>query len=128
MLIVANHDYAVKHPDRIEAFLRMYLRAVTALRETPPEALAPDYVRFYESWTGRKLTPELAVRDLQSHPVFTLDEQLALFDDADGKGQLRAWLADIAAFFDGIGMVRREDRARLERMNAVTDVYLKALR
>ena len=127
VLIVANHDYAVKHPDRIEAFLKVYLRAVTALRENP-EALAADYIRFYESWTGRKLTTELAVQDLRNHPVFTLDEQLALFDDADGKGQLRSWLADIAAFFDGIGMVRQEDRARLERMNAVTDVYLKALR
>ncbi|MBS6141608.1 MAG: ABC transporter substrate-binding protein [Bilophila sp.] len=128
VLIVANHDYAVKHPNQIEAFLKMYLRAVATLRETPPETLAPDYIRFYESWTGRKLTPELAVQDLRNHPVFTLDEQLALFDDADGKGQLRTWLADIAAFFDGIGMVRQEDRPRLERMNAVTDVYLKALR
>ena len=126
VLIVANHDYAVKHPNQIEAFLKMYLRAVATLRETPPETLAPDYIRFYESWTGRKLTPELAVQDLRNHPVFTLDEQLALFDDADGKGQLRTWLADIAAFFDGIDMVRQEDRPRLERMNAVTDVYLKA--
>ena len=128
VLIIANHDYAVQHPEQIEAFLRMYLRAVACLRDTPPETLAPDYIRFYQEWTGRKLTPENAVRDLRAHPVFTLDEQLALFDASAGKSELQKWLSAIVAFYESIGGVRDEDRPRLQRLNAVTDVYLKALR
>lgn len=128
VLLVANHEYAAKYPERIEAFLRLYLRAVTFIRETPPETLAPDYIRFYEEWTGRKLTPETAVKDLKSHPTFLLEEQLALFDTAKGKSRLQQWLIHIADFYESIGMIRQEDRQRLDRMNAVTDVYLKALR
>ena len=60
--------------------------------------------------------------------MFNLEEQLALFDDAQGKSKLQNWLTNIVAFYESIGMVRKEDRQRLQRMNAVTDDYLKALR
>ena len=128
VLIVANHEYATRYPEQIEAFLRMYLRVIAFMRETPVETLVPDYVRFYEEWTGRKLTSEIAAKDLANHAVFNLEEQLALFDEAQGKSKLQNWLTDIAAFYESIGMVRKEDRQRLRRMNAVTDDYLKALR
>ena len=106
----------------------MYLRVIAFMRETPVEALVPDYIRFYEEWTGRKLSSEIAAKDLANHAVFNFEEQLALFDDAQGKSKLQTWLTDIAAFYESIGMVRKEDRQRLQRMNAVTDDYLKALR
>lgn len=128
VLIVANHEYATRYPERVEAFLKMYLRVIAFMRDTPAETLVPDYIRFYEEWTGRKLTPELAMKDLANHAVFGLEEQLALFDASQGKSKLQNWLMDIAAFYESIGMVRKEDRQRLQRMNAVTDDYLKALR
>lgn len=128
VLIVANHEYATRYPEQIEAFLRMYLRVIAFMRETPVETLVPDYVRFYEEWTGRKLASEIAAKDLANHAVFNLEEQLALFDDAQGKSKLQNWLTNIVAFYESIGMVRKEDRQRLQRMNAVTDDYLKALR
>ena len=112
VLIVANHEYAIQYPERVEAFLKMYLRVITFMRETPVETLVPDYVRFYEEWTGRKLTSEIAAKDLANHAVFNLEEQLALFDDAQGKSKLQNWLTDIAAFYESIGMVRKEDRQR----------------
>ena len=127
VLLVANRAYADKYPQRIEAFLKMYFRAVDMLRATPPENLAADYSRFFKEWTGLELTPEQAVQDLKAHPVFTLNEQLALFNAAQGKSKLQTWLGDIAAFYESIGSVREADRPRLERMNAVTDVYLKAI-
>ncbi len=127
VLLVANRAYADKYPQRIEAFLKMYFRAVDMLRATPPENLAADYGRFFKEWTGLELTPEQAVQDLKAHPVFTLNEQLALFNAAQGKSKLQTWLGDIAAFYASIGSVRETDRPRLERMNAVNDVYLKAI-
>ena len=120
-----SHEYATRYPEQIEAFLRMYLRVIAFMRETPVEALVPDYIRFYEEWTGRKLSSEIAAKDLANHAVFNFEEQLALFDDAQGKSKLQTWLTDIAAFYESIGMVRKEDRQRLQRMNAVTDDYLK---
>ena len=127
VLIVADRAYAAKYPQRIEAFLKMYFRAVGMLHATPPEQLATDYIRFFKEWTGLELTPDQAVRDIKAHPVFTLSEQLALFDARQGKSKLQTWLGDIAAFYESIGALRPADLPRLERMNAVTDVYLKAI-
>jgi len=128
IVLVANREFAQKNPHQIEAFLRMYMRALKVVHETAPEALAPDYVRFYEEWTKRTLTTEEAVQDLKSHPVFSLDEQLALFDTSNGRSQLQNWLLNIADFYTGIGTIRPSERQRLERLNEVTDVYLKAVR
>lgn len=127
VLLVADRAYAAQYPQRIEAFLKMYFRAIDMLHATPPEQLATDYILFFKEWTGLELTPEQAVRDIKAHPVFTLSQQLALFDAKQGKSKLQIWLGDIAAFYESIGALRSSDLPRLERMNAVTNVYLKAI-
>lgn len=106
----------------------MYLRVITFMRETPVETLVPDYVRFYEGMDGTQTYLRNRRKGFGESAVFNLEEQLALFDDAQGKSKLQNWLTDIAAFYESIGMVRKEDRQRLRRMNTVTDDYLKTLR
>lgn len=128
IVLVANREFARKNPQQIEAFLRMYMRVVKVLQETPAETLAPDYARFYEEWTKRKMPVEQAARDLKTHPVFNIEEQLALFDTSNGRSQLQNWLLNIADFYTGVGAIRPSERQRLERLNEVTDVYLKAVR
>ena len=62
------------------------------MRETPVETLVPDYVRFYEEWTGRKLTSEIAAKDLANHAVFNLEEQLALLMTHKAKANFKTGL------------------------------------
>lgn len=128
VLLVADKEYASKYPQHIEAFLKMYFHAVDAQRATPAKDLAPEYVRFLKEWAGRTISEDQAARDLAAHPVFDLREQLALFDTSQGRSRMQNRLADITAFYAGIGAVRPNDVQRLERMNDVTDVYLKAVR
>lgn len=128
VLLVADREFADKNPQQVEAFLKMYFRAVSLLRETAPEVLAPEYIRFHKEWSGRELSIETAVQDLKNHPVFLLEEQLALFDTGQSKSRLQNWLLEIANFFAATGSIRAEDMPRLQRMNAVTDVFLKAIR
>lgn len=126
ILIVANMDYANKHKSDIVAFLRVYLRSVDMLKKTSPEDLADDYMRFYNAWTGKTMTREEAIRDIKDHPVYSIEEQLAMFKQSYGTSNLREWLHDIVSFQSESGALDRRELQRLERLHYVTDIYLKA--
>ena len=128
ILLVANMDYANKHKGDIVAFLRVYLRSVDMMKKTPAEDLADDYMRFYNAWTGKAMTREEAIRDIKDHPVYALDQQLAMFKQSYGTSELREWLHDIVSFQNETGELDRRDLARLERLHYVTDIYLKAVK
>ena len=127
VLLVANRDFADKHPEQVSAFLKMYLRGVEAMRKTPVEELAKDYVRFYKEWTGRALAPEKAALDLRQHPVFTLEEQLALFDPA-APNSLQKNLDRIADFAIRQGTFVPEQIDKLKAGTRVTDRFLRNIR
>ena len=112
-LIIADQTFAQSHPQEIVAFLKMYFRGIQALKDTPRERLIEQYKLFYHAWTGRDLPPQAAAWELANHAVYTLQEQLDLFDST--KNSLRNWLHDLAVFYGGDN-----------RLGSVTDTYLKA--
>ena len=125
VLLVANRRFADAHPDQVQAFLKMYLRGIEAMRTVPVRELAADYVRFYKEWTGGELTLDMAVADLQAHPVFTLDEQLALF--APG-GNVQKTLGDIVDFSIRHGSFTPEQIDRMKSKTRVTPRFLEQLK
>lgn len=128
VLLVANTEYAQKHPDRIESFLKIYLRGVDFLKNAEPDTIVNEYIRFHQEWASRTLSVEEAKRDIQEHPVFDLSEQLAMFDTSVKRSILQKWLGAIVDFYQQQDLVHKEDQFRLQRLNNVTDVYLKGLR
>lgn len=124
VLLVANRQFADEHPEQIEAFLKMYLRGIDAMRSAPVTELAADYVRFYKEWTGRDLTPDMAAADIESHPVFTLEEQLAMF--APG-GSVPKTLDAIVDFSIRHGSFTPEQIDKMKG-NRVTPRFLEALK
>ena len=124
VLLVANRQFADEHPEQVQAFLKMYLRGIDAMRRTPAKELAADYVRFYKEWTGRDLAPEMVAADIESHPVFTLEEQLALF--APG-GSVQKHLNDIVDFAIRHGSFTPEQIDKMKG-SRVTPRFLEALK
>ena len=125
VLLVANRRFADQHPEQVQAFLKMYMRGIEALRAKPAKELAADYDRFYKEWTGRDLTPEMAVADIQSHPVFTLDEQLAMF--APG-GSVQKALNEIVDFSISHGNFTPEQIDKMKGKTQVTARFLEAIK
>lgn len=125
VLLVANRRFADQHPEQVQAFLKMYMRGIEALRAKPAKELAVDYVRFYKEWTGRELTPEMAVADIQSHPVFTLDEQLAMF--APG-GSVQKALNEIVDFSISHGSFTPEQIDKMKGKTQVAARFLEAIK
>ena len=124
MLLVADRAFTERNPDAVRAFLRVYLRVVDEIKAQGPEALAPAYVRFAETWMGKKFSEADAVAELREHPVFSLEEQLTLFGEG-GESPLKAWLAEIAAFSEKMNPDTAHRHATPE---AVSDRFLKGLK
>lgn len=127
VVIVANRKFANQYPQRVEAFLRLYFRGITLIRKTPVEELIPEYRTFIKEWAGRELSEETALRDLQNHPVFTLKEQLELFDVSQGKSVLQQWLSDIATFQVNADPAGLKSIPGPKHLDIITDSFLKAI-
>ena len=124
VLLTANREFAAAHPEKIRAFLGMYLRAVDEIKKIPEDELTAEYIRFAREWTGSDLAPETALKDLQSHLVYNLEEQIALLAP---QGGVRATLDDIAAFQREHGGSDPARATALKNGPQVTDRYLKML-
>ena len=103
----------------------MYLRVVDVMRKQGVEAFVDDYVRFNKTWAQRPLSREEALEDLRIHPIFTLDEQLALFHPQAGR--LRDWLRGIIGFYGRLGTLSQQDILKLNEFGYLNDSFLKEL-
>jgi NitT/TauT family transport system substrate-binding protein/sulfonate transport system substrate-binding protein len=124
ILLVADKEYADAHPDRVAAFLQVYMRAVRMMRDESVANLAAEYKRFYKEWTGKALSDAQVVKDITVHPVFTLQEQRALFHADAGKlSRVQQWLVDIFEFHRGTSR-GQGDSTQSMRFSHVTGRYL----
>lgn len=126
ILLLVDRTFADKNPEQVRAFLRVYLRVVDAIHKEGTKAFVHDYIRFNKTWASRLMTPEEAEQDLIAHPLFALDEQIALFDPK--SGDLRNWLKGISAFYGRIGELSQEDIVALNAFGYLNDAFLKSLR
>lgn len=124
IVLIADTAYAEKNPEITAKFLSIYLRAVNMLQKEPLESLVPEYQRFFLEWAGKNYSPELSLTDLKTHPVYNLEEQLALFDTSKGMSTAQKWQSDIAKFFASVGAQQgrtQEGRKRRLRYRQVPE-------
>lgn len=122
ILLVARKNFAEKEPETAAAFLRVYLRAVRMMREESVANLVTSYKAFYREWAGKDMTDAEVIKDITIHPVFTLDDQLRLFDATRGRSEVQQWLDAIIRFQEGIG---DEEAFVDERLRMATGFFLK---
>ena len=127
IVLLADKAFSEAHPEAVAAFLGVYLRAVDAIRREAPEALVPEYRRFFREWAGKEYSETLALADLKSHPVFPLEEQLALFDASQGPSAVQRRQADIALFYRALGSITDEEFRKVENGGYATDRFLKRI-
>ena len=123
--LIADKKFADEHPELVAKFLRVYLRAVNMIQKEPLESLVPEYCRFFLEWAGKKYSPEMALKDLQTHPVFNYEQQLQMFDASKGMSTAQKWQADIAEFFAKVGRINKEDLKKVGDGKYATDKFLK---
>lgn len=130
--MMVDREFGDEHPEIVGKFLRMYFRVVNMMKIEGQDLTTPrgkqllaDYRRFFEEWVGTPLTKEMATKDIQMHPVFTLEEQLKLFDDSKGESQVEVWMRDITDFFTAQGKFTQKERDTVVNSDYITDKFLK---
>ncbi len=127
IVLIADTKYAEANPEVTAKFLRVYLRAVNLLQNEPLEKLVGEYQRFFLEWAGKNYTKQLSLTDLQTHPVFNLEQQLALFDDSKGQSEAQKWQSEIAKFFNSVGSINDDELAKVGDGKYATGKYLKLI-
>lgn len=125
--LIADKKWADANPDLVAKFLRVYLRAVNMIQnrmKTDPKSLVPEYKRFFLEWAGKNYSDAMALKDLETHPVFNYEEQVKLFDE----GIAKKWHADIATFFAEVGRITKDDLKKVGEADYVTDMFLKKVK
>ena len=83
ILFIACSKFANENPQTLGRFLAMYDK-VAKIQKKDPESLVSSYKNFLKIYSGRDYSEEFCLYDLKAHPVYTVDEQIRLFD-SDGN-------------------------------------------
>ena len=129
--LIADQKWADENPELVAKFLRVYLRAVNMIQDqmkNDPKALVPEYKRFFLEWAGKNYSDEMALKDLQTHPVFNFEEQIELFDTSKGQSTAQKWHADVASFFAEVGRITKDDLKKVGDGKYATDKFLKKVK
>ena len=70
-------------------------------------------------------TADQAKKEIRTHPVYTIQEQLKMFDAAKGKSQTQGWELLIANFLHDNGRIKDAELAKVQSMDWVTGKFLK---
>ncbi len=84
IMFLADTKYIEANEETVGKFLAVYMRAVDAQKADPNE-LIPSYQKFLKQYTGRDYSEAICLKDLTEHKIYTLDEQLDLFESKDNK-------------------------------------------
>ena len=126
LVIVANKKFADAHPELVVKFLDLYFQEIDKIKKEGGK-LAPEYKAFMKDWAAIDMTLEDAKMDIESHPVFTLEEQLKLFDNSKGNSEVYQWMNGVAAFFTEQGRFKPEERDKVMKSPFINDKFLKML-
>lgn len=123
-LLLADRTFADKHPEQVLAFLRVYLRAVTALYSEEFDPVE-EYIRFNKEWSNKTLTREKAVEEMSACTVFGLSGQVSFLSPQ--LGSFRALLSSLLSFLGRSGELSQEDISGLNTFDFLNDSFLQKL-
>lgn len=126
---IGDKEYCDKNPEVVAKFLRVMFRGINKLKE---EGATPENVklfqRMYKEWAGMEFTADAAKKDIESHPVWKLDEQIKLFDASKKESEAQRWERLLAEFLQANGRIKAEELAKVKKMDWVTDRFLKMVK
>lgn len=94
MLYLADPEYAKSNPKELASFLAMN-NAAQEKYAKDGEKLAPEITTFFTDWAGMKMSDKDVKLDIQTHKIYTVEEQHKLLT----SGDLEKMLEDTANFF-----------------------------
>ncbi|NSX56160.1 ABC transporter substrate-binding protein [Parasulfitobacter algicola] len=104
--LIARRDYAEANPEMVAKYLAVYLRGVNWIRNNKEEAVSM-MADFYAR-TGVELPDEFLIREIDTRPMFTLDEQLELMAKNGGQSTAEEWFGGLGGYMTSTGTLESE--------------------
>ncbi|MGI5837570.1 MAG: ABC transporter substrate-binding protein [Chloroflexota bacterium] len=127
LCLVADKEFAESNPEQVAKFLKVFMRGVDLMQKEGVN-LAADYQKFMKEWGGLDITKEYAEEEIKTHPVFNLQEQLALFDASKGTSEAQQWMQGMVDFFTTNGRFTPEESEKVMKSGFITDKFLKLVK
>ena len=109
--LVARRDYAEQNPDKVAAYLAVYLRAIAWEKQHRDETIRL-MKEFYQK-SGVNLPEKYLAREIDTRPTYTLDEQLKLFQGAgDGAATVDTWFKSLGDYLVSTGTLQEAPKVQ----------------
>lgn len=125
-ILAASKEWADKHPDQVVAVLKAYFKAIDAMKKENV-ALAKPFSTWLLDWAGIEMSADYAATDIRNHTVWSLQEQLAMFDDSKGDSEVEKWVTLLGNFFVQQGRFSAKEMNVDILRDCVTDKFLQQL-
>jgi NitT/TauT family transport system substrate-binding protein len=119
--VVVRADYAAEHPETVAKVLAVYLRSIAWQKKHRAETMA--YMKTFYPEGGTTLSDHFIAVDYDKRPIYTLDEQLKLFDRSKGPSVMDTWHTDLAEYLKSTGTLQKVPEAK----DYITDKFLKII-
>lgn len=107
--LIVRRDYAEQNPDKVAAYLAVYLRAL-AWQKTHRDETIKMMKEFYQK-SGVTLPDKYLAREIDTRPVFSLDEQIKLLSGAkSGSATVDTWFKGLSDYLVGAGTLKEAPR------------------
>jgi ABC-type nitrate/sulfonate/bicarbonate transport system substrate-binding protein len=117
--LLARREYAEQNPDKVAAYVALYLRAI-AWEKAHRDETIKLMKEFYQK-TGVSLPDKYLAREIDTRPTFTLEGQLKLFDRSRGAAEIDGWFSKLGEYLKSTGTLQEAP----DPQKFATDVYLK---
>lgn len=101
--LVARSDFVKEQPETVAKFLAVYLRAWAWIKANNKEAR--EMMKKFYAQGGVEISDKGIESEFALRPVYSLDEQIKIFDRAKGQSEVDKWLTAIGEFMKGVGTV-----------------------
>ncbi len=128
IVFIADKDFADKNPEVVAKFLRVMFRSIDKLKQ---EGATPENIALFQQMYkdyGMEYTAEQAKKEIQTHPVYTLQQQLKMFDTSKGQSEVQRWELLIAEFLHNNGRLKDAEFDKVKKMDWITGKYLKMVK
>lgn len=120
--IVVRADWAEQNPELVAKFLAVYLRAQSYMKANRAEAIA--IMKKHYDAGGVRISEAAMNKELDLRPMYSLSEQLQLFNSSAGPSVADKTMNTIAEFMKEVGSLRADEPIPAAN-TYVTDKYLK---
>jgi ABC-type nitrate/sulfonate/bicarbonate transport system substrate-binding protein len=122
--VLVDKPFADEHPDIVAKFLKLYIRRNVLYKPDSSENV-DGYVKFSKDWAGVELSKSDAVLSINTSPMYSMNDQLKVYDTSKGQSEIQKWFVELGDFFVEQRKFTREEVDKVLQSGFITDKFLK---